>query len=72
MNISWSYGHTTSGDMRPYYDKFLFNSSFASSIYKANSWYYAQEFFFRLPSEHRIENVTYDMEFQMYFISKDP
>lgn len=63
VSISWSYNHTTTGNMRPYYEQFMFNSSFAKSIYKANNWFYAQEFLFRLPSEHTIENTTYDLEF---------
>lgn len=58
--------------MTPIFDKFMFNSSIAASAYKANSWYMAQDFKFRLPSEHTIDGVAYDMEFQFYFISKDP
>lgn len=58
--------------MRPYHKEFMFNSSLSKSIYKANSWYMAQEFKFHLSSEHIIDGVEFDLEFQMYFISKDP
>lgn len=40
--------------------------------YKANSWYMGHEFKFRFASEHSIDGQYFDMEFQMYFISKNP
>lgn len=52
IDIKWEYNQVTSGDLRKYYDTFLFNSSIAQKVYKANTWYMAHEFKFRLGSEH--------------------